>query len=496
MFQQIKKKNNKTMKIPTRPFAFLLLSAGLLAAAVNARSQGNVKPLPPLPSVKQAEWHDMEFYLFAHFGPNTFTNLEWGKGTEQEEVFNPTDLDCRQWCRIAKAAGAKGIIITAKHHDGFCLWPSKFSDHTVARSKWKDGKGDVLRELSKACREFGLKMGIYLSPWDRNHPKYGTPGYNEVFINMMKEVVARYGPFFEFWWDGANGEGPDGKKMVYDWTRFKATLRTIAPFTVVFSDIGPDIHWVGNESGIAGKTNWALLDTAGFQPGAGAPPTDTLNRGNENGRVWLPAESDVSIRPGWFYHQEEDDKVKTPEQLFQLYLKSVGRNSCLLLNVPPDRTGHFTSFDSTALMGFKELRDKSFAYSFAKKPGTVISTALPSNTKNLSDNDAETYISLGPDYKKNAIEIKLRHPEIVNCVVLKEPIRMGQRVKGVTIETIGENGNTTYTLDATTIGHKRILTFPKQLVSAIRIRITDSKAIPLLGDVDVYKIDDELVEKD
>ena len=481
--------NKKLMKIQICSFALLLLMSGA------ARSQSNVKPLPPLPSNKQAEWHDMEFYLFAHFGPNTFTNLEWGQGTEHEEVFNPTDLDCRQWCRIAKAAGAKGIIITAKHHDGFCLWPSKYSTHTVAKSKWENGKGDVLKELSKACKEFGLKMGIYLSPWDRNHPQYGTPGYNEVFINMMKEVVARYGPFFEFWWDGANGEGPNGKKMVYDWNKFKLTLRMMAPNTVVFSDIGPDIHWVGNESGIAGKTNWALLDTAGFQPGAGAPSPDTLNKGNENGHVWLPAESDVSIRPGWFYHSEEDSKVKTPEQLFELYLKSVGRNSCLLLNVPPDRRGHFTSFDSTALMGFKELRDKSFSYSFARKTGTTIRTALSSNTKNLSDKDAETYLSLGADYKKNYIEIKFRQPEIVNCIVLQEPIRMGQRVKSFTFETIGEDGTSSYKQEATT-GHKRILSFPKQQASAIRIYITDSKAIPLLGEVDVFKIDDELVEKD
>jgi alpha-L-fucosidase len=365
----------------------------------------------------------------------------------------------------------------------------------VAKSKWRNGKGDVLKELSKACREFGLKMGIYLSPWDRNHPKYGTPGYNEVFINMMKEVVARYGPFFEFWWDGANGEGPNGKKMVYDWNKFKLTLRTIAPNTVVFSDIGPDIHWVGNESGIAGKTNWALLDTAGFQPGAGAPNTDTLNRGNENGHVWLPAESDVSIRPGWFYHSEEDNKVKTPAELFELYLKSVGRNSCLLLNVPPDRRGQFTSFDSVALMGFKELREKSFSYSFVRKTGTTINTALRSNTKNLSDNDAETYLSLGADYKKNYIEIKFHHPEIVNCVLLREPIRMGQRVKGFTIETIAADGSSAYKQEATTIGHKRILTFPKQLASAIRIYVTDSKAIPLLSEVDVFKIDDDLVEQ-
>ncbi len=258
----------------------------------------------------------MEFYLFTHFGPNTFTDLEWGKGSEKEEVFNPTNLDCKQWCRIAKAAGAKGIIITAKHHDGFCLWPSQYSTHTVKESTWRNGKGDVLKELSDACKEYGLKMGVYLSPWDRNHPKYGTAEYNEVFINMMKEVVSRYGPFFEFWWDGANGEGPNGKKQVYEWKKFIATMRKMAPNTALFSDIGPDIRWVGNERGFADTTNWNTLDTAGFSRGAGAPPQDTLNKGNRYGAAWIPAECDVSIRPGWFYHAAEDTAVKTPRPAF------------------------------------------------------------------------------------------------------------------------------------------------------------------------------------
>jgi alpha-L-fucosidase len=258
----------------------------------------NAQTIVPLPSKAQLAWHEQEFYLFTHFGPNTFTNKEWGHGDEPEDVFNPTQLDCRQWCRIAKAAGAKGIIITAKHHDGFCLWPSKFSKHTVRESKWKNGKGDVLKELSDACKEYGLKFGVYLSPWDRNHPDYGTEKYNDVFVNMMKEVFANYGPIWEFWWDGANGEGPNGKKQVYDWHRFKETIKKLSPNTVVFSDVGPHIRWVGNEQGIAGETNWNTLDTVGFTAGAGSPPVDTLNSGNENGKAWIPAECDVSIRQG------------------------------------------------------------------------------------------------------------------------------------------------------------------------------------------------------
>ena len=221
--------------------------------AISSAAQDNYKS--PVPSKKQQAWHETEFYLFMHFGPNTFTDKEWGTGTEPEAIFNPTQLDCKQWCSTAKAAGAKGIII-AKHHDGFCLWPSNFSTHTVRESKWKDGKGDVLKELSQACREAGLKFGVYLSPWDRNHPDYGTDKYNTVFAGMMKEIFLNYGPIWEMWWDGANGEGPNGKIQEYDWKRYENIVKQYSPNTVVFSDIGPDIRWVGNENGIAGDPNW------------------------------------------------------------------------------------------------------------------------------------------------------------------------------------------------------------------------------------------------
>jgi alpha-L-fucosidase len=438
---------------------FISLSFFIFYAELNAQQ--------PLPTAQQLTWGEMEFYLFVHFGPNTFTDLEWGKGTEPEDIFNPTQLDCRQWCRVAKAAGAKGIIITAKHHDGFCLWPSKYSAHTVAQSKWKNGKGDVLRELSDACKEYGLKMGVYLSPWDRNHPKYGTDEYNDVFVNMMKEVVQHYGPFFEFWWDGANGEGPNGKKQVYDWHRFEQTMRSIAPNTVVFSDIGPDVRWVGNERGIAGDPNWNLLDTAGFTRGEGAPPTDTLNHGNINGKNWIPAECDVSIRPGWFYHTEEDDKVKTPEQLFELYLKSVGRGANLLLNVPPDRRGLINEHDSAALMAFKKLRDKSFESPVADKKFTASSLS----------------------YK-----INLPQPKKINCIILQEDIASGQKIKSLTVRfLLGDK--IVRELRENTIGKKRILTFPATDVDSFIIEIDEAKATPLLNQVSAYLIDEGLIEQ-
>jgi len=410
--------------------AFFLILLLALGFSVNAQ----------VPTTAQLRWHEMEFYLFVHFGPNTFTDKEWGHGDEPADAFNPTALDCGQWARIAKAAGAKGIIITAKHHDGFCLWPSKYSKHTVRESKWKNGKGDVLKELSQACKKYGLKFGVYISPWDRNHPKYGTPEYNDVFVNMMKEIFQNYGPIWELWWDGANGEGPNGKRQVYDWDRFKKTVKALSPNTVVFSDVGPHVRWIGNEKGFAGETNWSLLDTAGFTPGIGAPHVDTLNQGNKYGKVWIPGECDVSIRPGWFYHSNEDDKVKTPEQLFDLYLKSVGRGANLLLNVPPDGRGLIHANDSAALMEFKKLRDESF--------------------------------------KKN-----LKLPATINCIVLQEDIKNGQFCESFTIDL----GDTKLT--GTTIGRKRIITFPAHAVSKISISTKGKSGKPVkLKPVQAYFI--------
>lgn len=434
----------------------------LFPVSINCFSQTSFQN--PVPTKQQLVWQEMEFYLFAHFGPNTFTDKEWGEGTEPEDIFNPTNLDCRQWCRIAKAAGAKGIIITAKHHDGFCLWPSNYSTHTVRESKWKNGKGDVLKELSQACKEYGLKFGVYISPWDRNHPKYGTPEYNDVFINMMKEIFANYGPIWELWWDGANGEGPNGKKQVYDWRRYENTVRKISPNTVIFSDIGPDIRWCGNENGIAGETNWNYLDTAGFTRGIGAPPTDTLNHGNMNGKNWIPAECDVSIRPGWFYHKEEDEKVKTPEQLFQIYLKSVGRGANLLLNVPPDRRGMINEKDSAALIGFRRLRDQSF--------------------KNV-------FVEGGTD----SLVISFDKPIKMNCIVLGESLKNGQKVSRFHLHLIESSGNSEQ-MKGTTIGNKRIITFSTRTLRRLYFVIDTYKTImvPKVS-VSEFLIPENLIEK-
>lgn len=432
----------------------------ILASSANMLGLAQQK-IGPTPTSTQLAWHDKEFYLFMHFGPNTFTDLEWGHGSEDPNVFNPTALDCNQWASIAKAAGAKGIIITAKHHDGFSLWPSKYSKHTVRESKWMNGKGDVIKMLSEACKKAGIEMGVYISPWDRNHPDYGTPKYNEIYIQTMKELLTGYGPFFELWWDGANGEGPNGKKQIYDFKRFQDSALSYQSHLIIFSDIGPHIRWIGNENGIINETNWNLLDTAGFKRGAGAPPNDTLNRGNYNGKVWIPGEADVSIRKGWFYHPEEDNTVKSGKTLFDLYMKSVGRGGNLLLNVPPDRRGLIAAPDSAALMQFKKIRDEAFSKDVFKG-AKIIKT-------------------------KNSIEVHLKKEVSLNALVLKENIQFGQRV--IRFEMSGGNDLEHFEPIATgtTIGHKRIVKFPLQKLKYLKIKFIESKATPLLLAVEGYE---------
>ena len=467
------------------PLIFLFVSLNSLSQSTRFYS--------PLPSKQQLAWHEMEFYLFAHFGPNTFTDKEWGEGTEPEDIFNPTNLDCRQWCSIAKAAGAKGIIITAKHHDGLCLWPSKFSTHTVRESKWKNGKGDVLKELSRACKEYGLKFGVYISPWDRNHPKYGTPEYNNVFVNMMKEIFTNYGPIWELWWDGANGEGPNGKKQVYDWKRFESTVRKLSPSTVIFSDIGPDIRWVGNENGIAGDPNWNFLDTTGFKRGIGAPPTDTLNHGNYYGSRWIPAECDVSIRPGWFYHAAEEDKVKSPQQLFELYLKSVGRGANLLLNVPPDQRGMIAEKDSASLIEFKKLKDENFGDNILKQANTYYEFSEKDLTgKSLSVRSPGAN-SFGYAINLQNFVVQLQQPSKINCIVLREAIHLGQSIRKFNI--VLYNGDKIVSqIPGSSVGRKRILTFPAITATSFKVYLQDATGNDNISGIAAYLIDKKLVE--
>src|SRR5687767_1724959 len=320
----------------------------------------------PTPSQSQLEWHAMEMNAFVHFSLNTFTGKEWGYGDEKPSIFNPTSFNPDQWVEAFKNGGFKGVILTCKHHDGFCLWPTAYSDHSVKKSPFKNGAGDVVKELSEACKRKGLKFGVYLSPWDRNHAEYGSPAYLEYYRNQLKELFTHYGPIFEMWFDGANGGdgyygGANEKRRIngatyYDWPTTLSLVREIEPGILFFSDAGPGVRWVGNERGVAGETNWCTItpDTL-FAGKAGIERL--LNTGSAEGNTWIPAEVDVSIRPGWFYHANEDSLVKSAEKLFDIYLTSVGRGSTLLLNVPPDRRGLFHENDVKALYGFKKLLD-------------------------------------------------------------------------------------------------------------------------------------------
>ncbi|RAJ83308.1 alpha-L-fucosidase [Chitinophaga dinghuensis] len=458
------------------------LLAGLLAC--NMAIAQEIKPYGALPSKAQLEWNDMEYYMFIHFGPNTFTNKEWGHGDEDPKVFNPTHVDARQWARTAKLAGMKGIVLTAKHHDGFCLWPSKYSTHTVRESMYK---GDILKELSAACKEYGLKFGVYLSPWDRNHPDYGTPKYNQTFVNTLSEVLSNYGPVFEQWFDGAN----DGTKpQKYDFTLFNNTVHKLQPNAVIFSDVGPGCRWVGNENGIAGKTNWSTLNIKGYGPGKDAPAQKSLNEGVEDGEAWVPAECDVSIRPGWFYSPDTDDKVKSIQELLTIYYGSVGRNGNLILNVPVDRDGVIHRNDSTRLMEMRRVLDATFKNNLAKtaivKASATRSNNAAVNVSHLIDGNSKTYWATPDNVTDATITLSFKQPVTFNRLVLQEYIALGQRVKDFTVEVM-ENGTFKEIAKETTIGHKRILQFPNTTTKEVRIHILDAKACPVISEVGLYK---------
>lgn len=454
-------------------------------------------PVGPVPSESQIAWHRMEFYAFVHFNMNTFTNKEWGYGNESPESFNPTELDCHQWARVCKEAGMKGIILTAKHHDGFCLWPSKYTEHSVKNSPWKDGKGDVVQELSEACKEYGLKMGLYLSPWDRNHPDYGSQEYITYYRNQLTELLTNYGEIFEFWIDGANGGtgyygGADenrkvDRKSYYDWPATFNIVRELQPNAVIFSDAGPDIRWVGNEEGWANKTNWSLLRRDEAWPGW--PRYKELRSGHEDGTHWVPAEADVSIRPGWYYHASEDDQVKSLQELLDIYYHSVGRNANLLLNFPVDKRGLIHENDVKQVMKLAEALEADFTTEIAgdKK---VTATNTRGNSKlyeatNVNDGNRETYWTTDDNITNASIEIDLKEPVEFNRFLVQEYITLGQRVQKFKVEALVEN-DWNLLASETTIGYKRILKLPTVKTSKVRFTVMQSKASPLISNVELY----------
>ncbi len=453
----------------------LLLFSIIIAICLASCANNAMPPVPcgPVPTENQLEWQDMEMYAFIHYSLNTYTDQEWGYGNEDPKLFNPSDLDCRQWAKVCKQSGMKGIIFTAKHHCGFCMWPSAFTEYSVKNSPWKGGKGDVVKELAEACKEEGLKFAVYLSPWDRNHPEYGRPEYVTYFRNQLRELLTNYGEMFEVWFDGANGgDGYYGganerreidRTVYYQWPETYRMIRQLQPKCLIWNDGSDrgDLRWVGTEAGNIGETNWSLLYKTG------EVPYQMLHYGVEDGDCWCPGETNTSIRPGWFYHDTENEHVKSLSKLMDTYYKSVGRNSTLLLNFPIAPNGRIHPNDSLRGIAFNKMVQEVFKTDLAKD------TKVESNS--------------------NQTVINFSKPTAINRFLVEEDIRYGQRVKKFTLEALVDGSwislKDTLATDGdglTTIGRRRIICFPTVNAESLRFTITDFKCEPLIRRTSVY----------
>ncbi|HZN12540.1 MAG TPA: alpha-L-fucosidase [Blastocatellia bacterium] len=455
-------------------------------------------PYGAVPSARQLGWHELETYSFVHFSPNTFTDREWGYGDEDPGLFNPTDFDAGQIVSALKAGGMKGVILTAKHHDGFCLWPTKTTTHNISRSAWRGGRGDVVREFADACRRHGLKFGVYLSPWDRNHASYGRPEYVELYRAQLRELLTGYGPLFEVWHDGANGgDGYYGgaretrridKTNYYDWPGTWALVRELQPTAVIFSDAGPDVRWIGNEKGIAGDPCWSTINPDGIYPGlAGIEPQ--LNRGDRHGSAWRPAECDVSIRPGWFWHEKENGQVKTPRQLLDLYFASVGRGASFLLNVPPDRRGRLHEEDVRSLAGFGDWLRRTFAADLARGARAKASNVRGGDQNfgpgKMLDGDRESYWASDDGAQAAEVEFDLGSARSFNVVRLREQIRLGQRIDQFAVDVWGESGWVEFGR-GTSIGAQRLVRGGRVTTRRVRLRIIKAAAASCLSEFGLF----------
>jgi alpha-L-fucosidase len=438
-----------------------------------------------VPSPRQLRWQELELTAFFHFGINTFTDREWGDGKEDLSIFNPAQLDARQWIRVAKEAGIKQVILTAKHHDGFCLWPSKYTEHTIKNTPYKGGHGDIVREFADACKEAGIGFGLYLSPWDRNSPFYGDSAkYNDLFMNWLMELLTNYGKVDEIWFDGANGEGPNGKKQVYAFEAWYHLIRRLQPQAVI-AIMGPDVRWVGTETGQGRLTEWSVLPVDANQQASiaansqkdmtFAPLGNMMNEDlgsrqqlmKASGLIWYPAETDVSIRPGWFYHDKDDEKVRTPAGLMDLYFSSVGRNSVLLLNIPPNRQGLISDADVRSLQGWRKDMDATFGVNLAA--GAVVR-----HTHGRHDTTT-------------TITYTLAGEKTFDVVGLQEEISVGQRVEKFVVEA-DEAGKWTTIAEGTTIGYKRLIHFQPVTAKVVRLRILSSRLNPKIAEFGLYKL--------
>ncbi len=480
----------------------LSLGAAILAilgvSPAGARAADPPAPYGPVPSPRQLAWHAREFYGFLHFTVNTFTDKEWGYGDESPTVFDPTDFDADQIASVAEGAGMKGLILTAKHHDGFCLWPSRLTEHSVKNSPWRDGKGDVVREIADACRRHGLAFGVYLSPWDRNRADYGRPSYLDYYRGQLRELLGAYGPLFEVWFDGANGgDGYYGgareartidRRAYYDWPTTWGIVRNLQPSACLFSDGGPDVRWVGNEKGSAGDPSWATLVGDDFAPGDADEAR--LTRGDRPGTHWVPAECDVSIRPGWFYHAAEDDKVRGPRELVDLFYASVGRGASLLLNVPPDRRGRIHENDERSLRAFRRLVDATFSVDLALGARAGASNVRGGDARfgaaNVLDGDRDTYWATDDAAPAPALTLDLARPATFDVVSLREYLPVGQRVEGWSLDA-WQNGSWREFATGTSIGARRLWRGPAITTSRVRLRIGRAAACPAISEVALYR---------
>jgi alpha-L-fucosidase len=459
------------------------------------RKAANVAPSP-----RQLRWQKLELTAFFHFGVNTFTDSEWGTGKEDPKNFNPTSLNAGQWVKAAKDAGFKQVILTAKHHDGFCLWPSKYTEHSVKNSAWKNGKGDVVKEVAEACKKYKIGFGIYLSPWDRNSPLYGTEAYNDYFVNQLTELLTHYGRIDEVWFDGANGEGPNGKKQVYDFDRWYKVIRELQPAAVI-AIMGPDIRWVGTESGYGRETEWSVVpinnvntntiasnsqQTIAFKPQGDMTGDDLGSRDkiiDAKGLAWYPAETDVSIRPGWFYHEKQNDEIKSPEKLLDIYFHSVGRNSVLLMNIPPDKEGLINDADIKVLKKWKQLRDDIFSKNLAE--GSKIISHHGIRTNALLDKNYDSYWTTKNADTSAVIELQLKKAQTINVLMLQENISVGQRIEKFDLE-YWDGNSWQKAAEGTTVGYKRLLQFPTVTTNKVRIKILSSRLNPTLSELGLF----------
>ncbi len=477
-------------------FSFLCLIV-CFCSTIYAWAADAPKPHGPVPSPRQLHWHDLEVYGFLHFGPNTFSDKEWGYGDEAESLFNPTDLDADQIVRAAKDAGMRGLILTCKHHDGFCLWPSQYTEHSVKNSPWRDGKGDVVKEISDACRRHGLKFGTYLSPWDRNHKDYGRPEYLTYYRNQLRELLSNYGPIFEVWFDGANGGdgyygGARTKRQIdnrtyYDWDNTWKIVRELQPDACMFSDGGPDCRWVGNEQGFAPEACWATLDRKGTLPGLAK--ASVLGVGQRDGTDWLPAEVDVSIRPGWFYHPAQDRAVKSVPQLLKIYFESVGRGCNLILNLPPDRRGQIHENDVQVLREWRRILDATFATDLARGAQATANNVRGGDPQfapgNVVDGKRDTYWATDDAVTAAELVLAFNKPVTFNVVRVREYLPLGQRVDDIALDS-WDGGAWKQFATATSIGNQRMLCTPAITTSQVRLRVTKAAACPAISEMGLF----------